>query len=51
MHGLLCSASEQYALCTDVQNVLDWDAFQRDVQGSMTLCQLDPQYLGVIHVV
>jgi hypothetical protein len=51
VHGLLCSASEGYALCTDMQTVLDWDVFQRDARGVMTVCQLDSEYVGVVRVI
>lgn len=37
VHGVVCSASESYAVCTDVAAILDWMVFDHDVIGSMSL--------------
>jgi hypothetical protein len=51
VHGVLCSASEMYALCTDIETVLAWDVFKHDAHGSLTVRQFDQRYPGVIRLV
>lgn len=37
VHGLLCSSSDSYAVCTDVAAVFDWEVFEHEVEGPLTL--------------
>ncbi len=51
VHGVASSTSETYALCTDVETVLDWDVFEHDVAGCLTVRQFEKRYPGVVRVV
>lgn len=50
VHGIVCSASESYAICTDIETVLDWDVFEHDVAGTVTIRQFGQRYPGVIRI-
>jgi hypothetical protein len=51
VHGLLCSASEGYTVCTDIMAALDWDVFVSDQSGQLSLRELARKYPHRIRVV
>ena len=50
VHGVACSASEQYTLCTDIETVLDWDVFEDAGEGSVTVRDFAVRRPGVIRI-
>jgi hypothetical protein len=50
VHGIVCSASEGYSVCTDIVPVLDWEVFKHDALGSMSLRQAAARYPGWLSI-
>ena len=44
VHGLLCSASESYSVFTDIAEALDWEVFQLEGQGTLTIRAAGQRY-------
>jgi hypothetical protein len=40
VHGPVCSASDSYSICTDIEPVLSWLVFHHDARGTMSLREL-----------
>jgi Trypsin-like peptidase domain len=50
VHGITNSASESYSLCSDIETILDWEVFNHDSVGNLTVRAFGDRYPGVIHV-
>ncbi|MBI4705322.1 MAG: hypothetical protein HY744_29810, partial [Deltaproteobacteria bacterium] len=50
VHGVLCSYSEHYSVCTDIEEVLDWEVFEHDTEGALSVRALAQRYPEAIKI-
>lgn len=50
VHGILCSSSEEYAVCTDIAHALDWEVFENQNGDIFTIRAMGQRFSGRIRV-
>jgi hypothetical protein len=50
VHGILSSASEEYTICIDIRSALEWDVFEHDTLGNVSLEGFGARYGQILRI-